>query len=145
MKFLASLWLILGTACGVVASAEGDSLVGKQVSLVLKIEALSVSGNYGDIYELLGTDYRSVVTKETFVRVSKDTPWTLTKVQVGTLYEYPRTAYLPVRGIVSFGDKRERVDSVHFFVKEEKEWKLQNFPFLGHRLPNFAVIPEWLQ
>ena len=140
-RTFAIVWLLLIAASASAADTGLGELLGEQVTLAEKVQALSQSGDCGAIYELLGSDYQGVVTKDVFIRTSKSPSWVLTKLQIGTLHQYSRTAYMPVRDVVTSGLKREDVDSVLFFVKEEKGWRLQNFPFLETRSPDFAVIP----
>jgi hypothetical protein len=132
--------------CGAAHAADGSfgPLLGEQVTLIEKLETLSQTGEYDQIYALLASDYRAVVRRETFIDVSQSSPWKLTKLQFGTVSTYGHMAYLPLRAVVRCGDFESRIDSVLFLVKEESGWHLQNFPFLETKLPEFGTVPKWL-
>jgi hypothetical protein len=145
MNYVTMLGIALLLCCGSRAADRGlGSLLGEQVGLVEKLEALSQKGEYAEIHTLLAAGYRSVVGRDQFVSISKASSWKITQLRFGTISTHARVAYMPVRATVTADSKTLEIDSVVFFVKQESVWKLQNFPFLPARLPDFAAIPEWL-
>jgi hypothetical protein len=121
-------------------------LVGPQAEIIAQLERLSRDKNYRAIYELLGSDYTSDVTKEQFVSISEKLSWTFAKLDYGTLDASFSFAWMPVRGIVKLSGNREiRFDTVVFFAKERGDWKLTTFPFLrSSALPHQGAVPRWL-
>ncbi len=147
MKTAAIAILLVCFAANVFAQVSDAGLPGddSRRQLIRDVASLSQAGDYAKIYEFLGSDYRRRVTKEVFVRGSKDAEWILSKPRIGTIQSGTRSAYCPVQGTVRTAARNFDINAVVFFVKEEKGWRLQNFPFLPEHMPNWPEVPEWLE
>lgn len=135
MKTLIAMLFLIPVSVFGEKSSWAD-LLPPHIEILSGLEELSKEGKYGEIYDLLGSDYRSLTTRSTFIRISEEVEWVLVDSAFGTFSERKnsRIADAPVRGTTKVGKIRHHVDAVAFFIKEEGVWRMWNFPFAKNHL-----------
>lgn len=124
-----------------IAQDLGD-LLGDQYALIESVKDLSSNRDYEEVYDVLSRDYRSVVGELVFVDTLSEKSWFIESFSLGRISEYGNFAFAPVRAVSRVGRREIRIDTVAFFIKEENQWKLYNFPFMAPHLPDFGTIPK---
>ncbi|MBN1404025.1 MAG: hypothetical protein JW942_06110 [Opitutales bacterium] len=102
------------------------------------------AGRYGDVYSMMSTSYRSVVSREYFCELLNEGSWKIVSWRFGSISPRKTYGYVPVLLKSEYGGGGVHVHSVLFLIKEDNVWKFDNFPFLPPYVMEYGQLPSAL-